>query len=332
MASSFEQFIQQMNSRLTAIESGQHPAIRQILEQVNGVAAQSRQLRKLYEQTEKHNQVITGLLQNLQVRGGSSISESDSDRMQYIDDIPGRRMPFDLLAEIPIDSEIVTAQQQTIPISNAGPFIARGRYISFLSQYRYSVEDPESGVVANFSGRSFGRFRAPHSAADMLDGHLPPVQQFGGAAPGSGNALWASPVVHSPFRSMQPDARIRVTCESDGFPRENMGVPSAFWTTNLNSPFPLPAMDFFDRNESINISVTPLHVNNPTAGNLTALPGVAPYPFLGQQYDHHEGVVDPYTVGVDTDPVTRLPSGIFILGFTGFRIFQAPGALGGISQ
>src|SRR5690606_7630217 len=127
---------------------------------------------------------------------------SESDRYQYIEDIPGRRVPFDLLTEIPVDANVVATQERSIPITNAGPFVARGRYIAFQSQYRFQVTDPESQTTANFSGRSSGRFRAPHSANDFMDGHLPPVQQFVSAAPGGGAALWASPIVHSPYRTM----------------------------------------------------------------------------------------------------------------------------------
>ena len=248
--------------------------------------------------------------------------------IQRIENIPGRRIPFDLLVDIPINAQTTSVQQGTITISQEGPFVAVARYATFLSAFSYQVRNPANGNIATFNGRSFGRYRPIHSAWDLNDGQ--PYTQLVMAAPppGSGAPHVVSPGNASPFRTMEPDFRIKFENAGSSFPRSNIEVPSAFWTKSINEPFPLGALDFFERGEVMTIKVLPLHPNNPAFGNLSGYGAPNPaYPFLDSGWDAIEGINDENNpLAGDLDPVTRVQNGILTIGFHGYRIVQPAGA------
>lgn len=253
-----------------------------------------------------------------------------------IEDLPGRRIPFDYITEIPIGDNTTSVRRGTLTISQEGPFIAVKRYMTFLSQHEFSVTT--DSTTARFVGRSFGRFRPIHSASDLMDAQSPgtiistPNPFVAGVTPGVAQL----PGSMSNFRTMEFDGRVRVINAGSSFPRDNQPVPTSFWTTGINAPQELGCLDFYERGEVITFEVQPTHVNNPPAGNANGdnIFGVAGgWPFLEGQYDQHEGIVTPeaFTVDDDTvtpitsDPVTRLPSGILVIGLLGFRIQQPIG-------
>lgn len=258
-------------------------------------------------------------LANLQAKGSG-----DPHHVRYVEQIPGRRIPFDLMVQIPIGSNVVAPQQQSTIISQDGPFVAVARFATFQSAYQFSVNDG-NGNVASFQGRSYGRFRPIHSAWDLNDGSSGYQPIVGAAIPGTGAGIYASPSNHSNFRTMEFDGSIEFQNQGSGFKRQNLPLPSAFYTTEINSPFALGALDFFERGEVLQWSVTPLHVNNPPAGNVAGYASGGFYPFLASQYDVHEGVLDPLVAEQQTDLATRLPDGILTIGFHGYRIIQPPG-------
>lgn len=255
--------------------------------------------------------------------------ENGSPDLQRIENIPGERVPFDMLVEIPIDSSDTSTRQGTISISMEGPFVAVARYCTFLSQYQFQFRDPETQEATSFVGRSFGRFRRIHSAADWNDSILTPDTIRVVAFPGTGDPSYASPSNHAPYSSMEMDFRILMRKQDSQFPRSNIAVPSPFWTTFVNSPFQLGALDFFSRASVIEFNVTPMHLPNPTAGNLQQYGAGGIFPFIASQFDQHEGISDPEVTIADTDPdpITRLPQGILIIGLHGYRILQPPGAV-----
>jgi hypothetical protein len=248
--------------------------------------------------------------------------------IQRIENIPGRRIPFDLLVDIPINAQTTSVQQGTITISQEGPFVAVARYATFLSAFSYQVRNPVNGNISTFNGRSFGRYRPIHSAWDLNDGQ--PYTQLVMAAPppGSGAPHVISPANASPFRTMEPDFRIKFENAGSSFPRSNIEVPSSFWTTSINEPFALGALDFFERGEVMTIKVLPLHPNNPAFGNLSGYGAPNPaYPFLDSGWDAIEGINDENNPAAgDLDPVTRVQNGILTIGFHGYRIVQPAGA------
>lgn len=248
----------------------------------------------------------------------------DPYHIRYIEQIPGRRVPFDLLVQIPIGSNITSEQQAPTTISQDGPFVAVARYASFQSAYQFSINDGNNNI-ASFQGRSYGRFRPIHSAWDLLDGQTGYQPIIGGAFPGTGDAIYASPSNNSSFRTMEFDGSIMFQNQGSGYQRSNIYVPSSFYTNSINEPFSLGALDFFERGEVLQWKVVPLHSNNPPAGNVQGYTPGGAYPFLDSQYDVHEGIMDPWIEDVTTDRATRLPQGILTIGFHGYRILQPPG-------
>lgn len=248
--------------------------------------------------------------------------------IQYIENIPGRRIPFDYLVDIPIGADITSVQQGTITIDQDGPFVAVQRYATFVSQYGFQRTDPVSGAIAVFNGRSFGRYRPIHSAWDLNDGMPGSEVMKAVAFPGTGAPYVASVSNASPFRSMQPDFRIKFLNAGSSFPRSNIEVPSPFWTKQINSPFNLGALDFFERGETLQFNVLPLHANNAPFGNISGFGAPnANYPFIDSQWDRVEGINDQNDANAnDVDPITRAPQGILTIGFHGFKIIQQPGA------
>lgn len=273
-----------------------------------------------------------------------------------IEDIPGRRVPYVLLVDIFIENNTTSIRESSVSISQEGPFVAVSRCIAFTSAFEFQTTDPESGQLARFAGRSFGRYRPAHSAWDLMDGQHNAItdtaswflsQVTTAAGVGVGNpvpsASLSLPSNMSSFRTMEFDGRIEIINAGSSYPRQNKEIPSAWWSHGINSPWQLGALDFFERGEVITFKVNPTHVNNPPAGNVRSdciLPvtanGGTGWPFTEGQYDSHEGIctpeaaeigsVDPTLLNVlSTDNVQRLPDGILTVGFEGYRIIQPIG-------
>jgi hypothetical protein len=258
-------------------------------------------------------------------RGGSNPS------LQYVENIPGRRVPFDFLVDVPIGANVSSVQQGTFTVSQEGPFVAVARYATFQSQYQFQRRDPETGIATTFQGRSFGRYRPIHSAWDLNDG-LPRSEVFQALAfPGNSAPHMLSPSNGASFRTMQPDFRIKFENAGSSFPRSNQEVPSTFWTTEINSPFELGALDVWERGEVLTVKILPTHINNPSFGNISGFGAVnGAFPFLASQFDYIEGINDQEDAAAEsTDPITRLPEGILTIGFHGYKIIQPAGISGG---
>ena len=272
------------------------------------------------------NEALAAALSRVQVQ-----RRVGDPHIQRIENIPGRRIPFDLLVDIPIGNNISATQQGTITVSQEGPFVAVARFATFLSTYQFQVRDPETGgAPATFQGRSFGRYRPISSVFDLNDGQ--PYSEVSQLVPfpGTGAPHVASPSNESPFRSMETDLRILFTNAGSSFPRSNQEVPSTFWAKHIADPFELGALDVFERGEVLAFNVLPLHVNNPPFGNIQQFGAPNPaYPFLESGWDAVEGINDQNDpAAADADPVTRLANGILTIGFHGYRIVQQPGVAG----
>jgi len=268
---------------------------------------------------------ITQALVTTRSSGDGIAWERRTDRgIVRIEDIPGRRVPYVMLVDIPIQNNTVSIREQSVTISQEGPFVAVKRMATFQSALQYQVSNPQGQAQAIFSGRSFGRYRPIHSAYDVLDaqsqarydGSLMFMTTLVGGTPPGGAVPLPSPLVPaappnpiitgapsiishaSNFRTMEFDGRITVINAGSSYPRQNISVPSSMWTPDINAPQELGALDFFERGEVITIQVQPNHVNNPPAGNangstLFNLPAGS-YPFEAGQYDQHEGIVTPF--------------------------------------
>lgn len=247
--------------------------------------------------------------------------------IQRIENIPGRRVPFDLIVDIAIPANQSGSVQGTITISQEGPFVAVSRMATLISALTYQVID-DNGVAASFNGRSFGRYRPIHSAWDLNDGqpHVDVGQIV--AFPGTGAPSITAPSNTASFRSMEGDFRILMKNAGSSFPRSNLEVPSTWWTKSINEPWELGALDFFERGEVLTLDILPMHPNNPNFGNVSANNPLNPlWPFLGSQFDAVEGINDAARAAYTGtfDPVTRNPAAIMTIGWHGYRIVQAPG-------
>lgn len=256
-----------------------------------------------------------------------------------IEDIPGRRVPFDYFVDIPIDNNDTSRREASITISQEGPFVAVRRFAVFQSLYQYSVSSGGSTAPAKYVGRSYGRWRPISSVYDYNDAHNNnSVQTPNPMTSGVYIGNLELPSSQSGFRTMEFDGKIFVMNAGSSFPRMNTPVPSALWSDGIGGLADLGCLDFFERGEVISFQVQPNRVNNPPAGNVdgTNIFGVAGYPFTAGQYDQHEGIITPSAFSIAssspptltrlaTDSVSRLPDGVLTIGFVGYRIQQPPG-------
>jgi hypothetical protein len=272
-----------------------------------------------------------------------------------IEDIPGRRVPYVLAVDIAINNNTTSQREASVTISQEGPFVAVRRMAIFQSAYEFQTTDPETGQVSRFTGRSFGRYRPVHSAGDLMDSQHNAIadtatwfwQNLANPSVAVGtelpNATLGLPSNMSSFRTMEFDGRVEVINAGSSYPRQNIEIPSAFWSANINAPWDLGCLDFFERGEVITVRCQPLHVNNPPVGNVDSShifpvtdDGGTGWPFLDGQYDAHEGICTPdaVTLGDDnplevnvlaSDAVQRLPDGVLTFAWEGYRIIQPVG-------
>lgn len=287
---------------------------------------------------------------SVQRAGGAGAPESapgvhERDRWRVghgvvrIEDIPGRRIPYVMSMDLYIGAGATSDIEQSLTISQEGPFIAVRRMATFRSAYSYVYTNPQSQATSRFSGRSNGRFRPTSSAWDLNDGGNNAMVTT--PNPLVANALSGAAAITSSmaaFRSMELDALIQVIVQGASYPRQNYPVPSSFWSTAINAPVDLGALDFFERGEQITCRVTPTHPNNPEYGNATgdAIFGAGNgWPFSKGQFDPHEGIVTPSAITdgaapetISSDPIVRYPDGILTLAWEGYKIIQPTGPVG----
>lgn len=292
--------------------------------------------------------------------GSGAVSQRDEGNIVRpgtirIEDIPGRRVPYTQVVDIAIGNNVTSVEEGSFTVSQEGPFVAVRRAAIFQSAYQFQVTDPDTGLVSTFAGRSYGRYRPPHSAWDLLDAQhnaradtaswfltavANPSMPVASVMP---SAVLGMPSSMASFRTMEFDGRIEIEDAGSNYRRSNVSVPSAFWTSAINAPWDLGCLDFFERGTGIVAKAQPLHVNNPAAGNVdsaTVFPETADagtgWPFADGQFDAHEGIATPAaaTLGDDnpllvnvlaSDVISRLPDGILTLIWEGYRILQPIG-------
>src|SRR5580692_5776057 len=196
----------------------QNVSPQQLVQQVGYAAQQARSANDAASQAlavaQGHSKAFDAVNARLDdIQKNFMVSRSGANNppnIQHIENIPGRRVPFDLLVRIPIGANINSQQQGSILVSQEGPFVAVSRMAIFLSQYQVQRIDPVTGAKATFFGRSYGRYRPIHSTWDLMDG-MPrqEVAQSGMAFPGTGAPHILSPSNGSPFRSMEADYTIK---------------------------------------------------------------------------------------------------------------------------
>lgn len=316
--------LQQIIDDLTARANSASAMARQAIAEAQGARQQAGAANAQYVGALREIQALQNALSRVTTQ-----AQSGDPNIQRIENIPGRRIPFDFLCEIPFNAGNAAVQQAIITIDQTGPFIATARSATFLSTYRFQQTDPETqAVLPLFNGRSYGRYRPIHSVNDLNDGQPFSQVVLAQAFPGTGAAHIASPSNASPFRSMEMDFRIDIREQGSSLPRNNIPVPSSMWVKANGDAFELGALDFFERSQVIQFNVQPMHVPNPAFGNISGLTGTpgSDWPFIESGWDAIEGINDPaIQLENDTDPIVRDPSGVLIIGFHGYRIIQPPG-------
>src|SRR5262245_30383243 len=85
-------------------------------------AADAVMMRQMAEMT-KNAQVMAQTMAQM-----SAQRTGGNPNLQYVENIPGRRVPFDQLVSIPIDANLSSDTQGSITINQDGPFIATARF------------------------------------------------------------------------------------------------------------------------------------------------------------------------------------------------------------
>lgn len=278
---------------------------------------------------------LMGMMQGMQVgKGGtgkSGIGASQVGRpdMLTIEEIPGRRIPYDLTVQIGVPDSQTAPLTGHHPLSTDGPFIAVARYATFISSYTFQVTT--EAATERYTGRTWGRQRPISSVLDLMDALPGWVDGVTSDLDGDCEdpatplppAVISRPTSRAGQRSMVFDGYIEV--QSSVYPRQNQHVPTSLWAPGFNQLLQLPVLDYWEKGETIEIQIEPLHVNNPSAGNVQTLLGSMPY--LAGQFDGHEGVMYPEWECDDdvADIIQRRPSGVLVVGFLGYKILQPPG-------
>jgi hypothetical protein len=307
----------------------------------NGAARMARQAYDSGAQTRRLLQQIHADNQKLQANmatwksnmAGMNISSSigagaGRPDLLHIEDLPGRRIPFDIVVAIGIEANLTSPVTGTYTLSMDGPFVAVSRYATFMSSYTFQVLVEQQS--SRYVGRSWGRQRPISSVLDVMDamqGDTPiPMQtEDNYTCPGAAPPIAAQVIPNnkSPFRTMEWDGFIEL--RNQVYPRQSSQVPSSLWAPGWSQMLQLPVLDYYEKGEIVEFMVEPSHVNNPRNGNIQAILGSMPY--LESQYDSVEGVSYPVYAcesGVD-DIIQRQPDGILYIGLLGYKILQPTG-------
>jgi len=295
--------------------------IEQLYAQANGAAALARQ-------SIEASQKVAQTMQNVMVQMANqnkllaSIASGKRGDVQRIEDLPGKRIPFDVIIEIPIGANQTGPFSQPYTVSPDGPFVAVTRSATFLSALTFQVQEAGTNNVTTYQGRSYGRYRPISSVLDLMDaqqGHNNPAAI---ASPGTFQTQLTSKTDKSGFRTMAWNGTIQVS--NTNFKRQSQAVPSSLWAPGFEGSMQLPVLDFYNIGETIEVVAQSNHVNNPPFGNIQTITGALP--FLSGQYDSQEGIG--YAAGINagqSDLITRQPDGILIVCLSGFRITSVPG-------
>jgi hypothetical protein len=278
---------------------------------------------QMRDQWQKWGSNVAGMSLKTSIGAGSGRPD-----LLHIEDLPGRRVPFDIVVALGIPANLTSPVTTPYTLSMDGPFVAVARAATFMSSYTFQVSVEEE--TARYVGRSWGRQRPISSVLDINDALLgatpiPMQTEDNYTCPGAPPPVAAQVISNnkSPFRTMEWDGYIEI--KNQVYPRQNAQVPSALWAPGFSQQMQLPVLDYYEKGDVIEFQVEPTHVNNPPAGNIQAILGSMPY--LDSQYDSVEGISYPSYAcesGVE-DVIQRQPDGILYLQLVGFKILQPTG-------
>ena len=292
-------------------------------EVVQNAQNQANAAARMARETQQAVQNLQGMIRNAvqeSVKQQMAINMPGTRAaMKYVDDIPGKRVAFDMLCSIPVAADNSGPFSQSMYVTPDGYFVATHRFAVFLSSFVFQITDPDTNETAQFNGRSNGRYRPVHSACDIMDAMNGWNEPVGVADPGDGTVQIEHTTNRSPFRTMEFDGTVEVIVRDSDYRRQNNPIPTAIWAPGFDLIQKLPVPDVFRPGTTVDVNLQSNHTNNPAAGNIQTVVGALPY--LDGQYDGHEGIG--YTAAVQSqtaDQVTRRPDGIFVCGYLGYRI------------
>lgn len=231
------------------------------------VAARSEQASNQVKALVKRYNEMAGLYedQQIELKKLRSAVKKAAERIRYIEDIPGKRVPYFLSFEIQIPGPTTpsttvagTKLSDTKTVSQDGPFVAT-TYLSAFLMKTYSIgpygdvdnpgreNDPAAGteVITPLSGR----FRPVASSADPFAG------AYIGARLGPQTIAGAQAV--QTFRPGTIDFLFEIADEGVDRLRQNqIPIPSRYLFSEFDRPLYLPVSDFFERGSSLRFSAT----------------------------------------------------------------------------
>lgn len=253
-------------------------------------------------------------------------------RIRYIEDIPGKRVPYFLGFQINIPgqsnptvslagSRLSDAKQ----VSQDGPFVCTTYLSAFLlrtfSVGPYDGTTPGTGRPNDSDAGSevttplSGRFRPVSSSADPFSGaYIGPG--IGGIPAAAANASAAQAV--QTFRPGIIDFLFEVADEGVDRLRQNqIPIPSRYLFSEFDRPLYLPVSDFFERGSAIRFSAT-----------LTRDIGFAEVNYASLPNGFQEGGVSPPPDPIANDPVESgrmivALGGTLYFTMLGYKILQA---------
>jgi hypothetical protein len=187
-----------------------------------------------------------------------------AERIRYIEDIPGKRVPYFMTFEIEIPgpttpSTTVAGQRlsDTKQVSQDGPFMAT-TYLSAFLMKTYSIGpygDDETGRPSDLAAGAevitplSGRFRPVASSADPFAGAYIGYS-LGPVTVGGAQAVQT-------FRPGIVDFLFEIADEGVDRLRQNqVPIPSRYLFSEFDRPLYLPVSDFFERGSTIRFSST----------------------------------------------------------------------------
>lgn len=201
-------------------------------------------------------------------------------RIRYIEDIPGKRVPYFLNFSIdipgPTSPSLTVAGSQLVDnkqISMDGPFVCTSYMSAFLMR-TYSIggytigdggrpNDPPAGteVITPLTGR----FRPVASTADPFSGAYIGVQV--------GALTVAGAQAVQTFRPGEIDYLFEIQDNGSNRNRQNqIPIPSRYIFSEFDRPFYLPVGDFFERGSTVTWKMTLMHDLGFAEVNYAALP------------------------------------------------------------
>jgi len=243
-------------------------------------------------------------------------------RIRYIEDIPGKRVPYFLQFQINIPgpttptSSVAGQRLSTIQqISQDGPFVAT-TYLSAFQMKTYSIgpyetdeggrpEDPAAGseVITPLTGR----WRPVASTADPFAGAY--------IGPFTGPNTLAGALYPQTFRPGIIDFLFEIQDQSVDRNRQNTPIPSRLCFVVVHRPVYLPVSDFFERGSTIQFAAT-----------LTRELGFAEVNYVSLPNGYAEGNQTPPPDPDAPDEVGRCPvaiGGTLYFTLLGYKILQA---------